>query len=146
MSAKRSVVAGRVAQLPQARCRRPGEGVPAKHEVAELARNQAGEQLVGDGEASAASCLTAWVTTTGDPRTDMTVSGAKCDPGMRASGTFKVTDFTPTPVPSPAIETAVPVGVPGSGTGELVGITGVGGIAVDPDGTHRIWFDYDLGQ
>ncbi|TDC21429.1 DUF3224 domain-containing protein [Streptomyces sp. 8K308] len=135
---------------------------------------------------------------------------------MRASGTFKVADFTPAPVPSPAIETAVPVGlatmnkqyegevvgrsatlftaafdqstgtgtyvamesfegelqgqsgafnfahsattlgegrqsdffiiVPGSGTGELVGITGAGGIAVDPDGTHRIWFDYDLGQ
>jgi hypothetical protein len=35
--------------------------------------------------------------------------------------------------------------VPGSGTGELAGITGSGGIAVDADGTHRIWFDYDLG-
>ncbi|MFF7445897.1 MULTISPECIES: DUF3224 domain-containing protein [unclassified Streptomyces] len=135
---------------------------------------------------------------------------------MRASGTFKVADFTPTQVPGPAIETAVPVGlatmnkqyegevvgrsatlftaafdqstgtgsyvamesfegalhgrsgafnfahsattlgegrqgdffiiVPGSGTAELVGITGAGGIAVDEDGTHRIWFDYDLGQ
>ncbi len=30
---------------------------------------------------------------------------------MRASGTFKVVDFTPAPVPSPAIETAVSVGV-----------------------------------
>ncbi|MFE4335272.1 DUF3224 domain-containing protein [Streptomyces sp. NPDC056831] len=135
---------------------------------------------------------------------------------MRASGTFKVAGFTPVPVPGPAIETAVPVGlatmdkqyegevvgrsatlftaafdqstgtgtyvamesfegalhgrsgafnfahsatasgegrqdeffviVPGSGTGELVGITGAGGIAVDQDGTHRIWFDYGLGQ
>ncbi|WP_443065640.1 DUF3224 domain-containing protein [Streptomyces sp. NBC_00557] len=37
--------------------------------------------------------------------------------------------------------------VPGSGTGELAGIIGAGGIAVDQDGTHhRIWFDYDLGQ
>ncbi|WP_324615422.1 DUF3224 domain-containing protein [Streptomyces sp. NRRL S-920] len=36
--------------------------------------------------------------------------------------------------------------VPGSGTGELAGITGTGGIAIDPDGTHRIWFDYDLDQ
>ncbi|WP_035844830.1 DUF3224 domain-containing protein [Kitasatospora azatica] len=35
--------------------------------------------------------------------------------------------------------------VPASGTGELAGITGTGGIAVDADGTHRIWFDYDLG-
>lgn len=35
--------------------------------------------------------------------------------------------------------------VPGSGTGELAGITGSGGLAVDPDGTHRIWFDYELG-
>jgi hypothetical protein len=136
---------------------------------------------------------------------------------MRASGTFKVVDFTPAPVPSPKIETAVSVGVavmdkqfegevagraatlftsafdqptntgtyiamesfegtlhgrtgtfnfahsatmsggtrqgeffvvivPGSGTGELAGITGTGGIAIDPDGTHRIWLDYDLDQ
>ncbi|MDF4252514.1 DUF3224 domain-containing protein [Streptomyces sp. WMMB303] len=36
--------------------------------------------------------------------------------------------------------------VPGSGTGELAGITGTGGIAIDPDGTHRIWFEYHLGQ
>lgn len=35
--------------------------------------------------------------------------------------------------------------VPTSGTAELTGITGTGGLAVDEDGTHRIWFDYDLG-
>lgn len=35
--------------------------------------------------------------------------------------------------------------VPHSGTGALAGITGSGGIAVDVDGTHRIWFDYELG-
>ncbi len=145
------------------------------------------------------------------------VGGGQYAPGMRVSGTFKVVDFTPASVPSPAIETAVPVGVatmdkrfegevagraatlftsafdqsantgtyvamesfegtlhgqagafnfahsatmvagdrqgdffviivPGSGTGELAGITGTGGIAIDADGTHRIWFDYDLGQ
>ena len=34
--------------------------------------------------------------------------------------------------------------VPGSGTGELAGITGGGGIEIDEDGTHRIWFDYEL--
>jgi Protein of unknown function (DUF3224) len=34
--------------------------------------------------------------------------------------------------------------VPGSGTGGLAGITGAGGMAVEPDGTHRIWFDYEL--
>jgi hypothetical protein len=34
--------------------------------------------------------------------------------------------------------------VPGSGTGDLAGITGSGGLTVDPDGTHRVWFDYDL--
>ncbi|WP_329303736.1 DUF3224 domain-containing protein [Streptomyces sp. NBC_00659] len=135
---------------------------------------------------------------------------------MRASGTFTVVDFTPAPVPSPAIETALPVGVatmekhyegevagrsatlftaafdqsngvgtyvamesfegtlhgqagafnfahsattlgdgreseffvvvPTSGTGALAGITGTGGVAVDTDGTHRIWFDYELGH
>jgi hypothetical protein len=34
--------------------------------------------------------------------------------------------------------------VPASGTGELAGISGAGGMAVDADGTHRIWFDYEL--
>jgi hypothetical protein len=34
--------------------------------------------------------------------------------------------------------------VPASGTGELAGITGTGGLAIDEDGTHRIWFDYEL--
>jgi uncharacterized protein DUF3224 len=133
---------------------------------------------------------------------------------MRASGTFKVTDFSAAPVPSPAIETALPVGVatmakeyagevagrsatvftsafdqaagvgtyvamesfagalhdregafnfahtattlgetreseffvivPSSGTGALAGITGTGGLAIDADGTHRIWLDYEL--
>jgi peptidoglycan/LPS O-acetylase OafA/YrhL len=35
--------------------------------------------------------------------------------------------------------------VPSSGTGELVGVSGAGGMAIDADGTHRIWFDYELG-
>ncbi|MEV6139964.1 DUF3224 domain-containing protein [Nocardia sp. NPDC051990] len=34
--------------------------------------------------------------------------------------------------------------VPTSGTGALVGITGTGGLSVDADGVHRIWFDYEL--
>ena len=34
--------------------------------------------------------------------------------------------------------------VSGSGTGALAGINGAGGMAVDADGTHRIWFDYEL--
>lgn len=35
--------------------------------------------------------------------------------------------------------------VPGSGTGDLAGITGGGGIRIDEDGTHRIWFEYQIG-
>ncbi|MER7822330.1 uncharacterized protein DUF3224 [Streptomyces sp. CG 926] len=35
--------------------------------------------------------------------------------------------------------------VPSSGIGALAGISGAGGMAVDADGTHRIWFDYQLG-
>ena len=35
--------------------------------------------------------------------------------------------------------------VPASGTGALSGISGTGGLAVDADGTHRIWFDYEIG-
>lgn len=34
--------------------------------------------------------------------------------------------------------------VPTSGTGELAGITGTGGLTVDTDGVHHIWFDYEL--
>lgn len=34
--------------------------------------------------------------------------------------------------------------VPGSGTGELAGITGTGGIEIDADGTHRVWFEYEV--
>jgi len=34
--------------------------------------------------------------------------------------------------------------VPASGTGDLSGISGSGGLDVDEDGTHRIWFDYEL--
>lgn len=34
--------------------------------------------------------------------------------------------------------------VPSSGTGELAGITGRGGLTIDADGTHRTWLDYDL--
>ena len=34
--------------------------------------------------------------------------------------------------------------VPASGTGALAGITGSGGMAIDDDGTHRIWFDYEV--
>jgi hypothetical protein len=33
--------------------------------------------------------------------------------------------------------------VPGSGTGDLAGLAGAGGLTVDPDGTHRVWFDYE---
>ena len=36
--------------------------------------------------------------------------------------------------------------VPGSGTGGLAGITGTGGLRVDDDGTHRVWFDYTLPE
>ncbi|MFD7866701.1 DUF3224 domain-containing protein [Streptomyces sp. NPDC059783] len=34
--------------------------------------------------------------------------------------------------------------VPSSGTAALAGISGGGGIAVDEDGTHRIWFDVEF--
>jgi hypothetical protein len=35
--------------------------------------------------------------------------------------------------------------VPSSGTGQLAGISGTGGLSVDPDGTHGIWLDYEIG-
>ncbi|MFF5338633.1 DUF3224 domain-containing protein [Streptomyces sp. NPDC013181] len=34
--------------------------------------------------------------------------------------------------------------VASSGTAALAGISGGGGLAVDEDGTHRIWFDFEL--
>jgi hypothetical protein len=36
--------------------------------------------------------------------------------------------------------------VPSSGTGELAGIVGSGGLTIDADGTHRMWFDYEITQ
>jgi hypothetical protein len=34
--------------------------------------------------------------------------------------------------------------VPNSGTGDLAGITGTGGLTVTADGTHQIWLDYTV--
>jgi Protein of unknown function (DUF3224) len=34
--------------------------------------------------------------------------------------------------------------VPSSGTSDFEGITGTGGMSVAEDGTHRIWFDYEV--
>ncbi len=34
--------------------------------------------------------------------------------------------------------------VPFSGTGELAGIRGSGGLQVDADGRHQMWFEYEL--
>ena len=33
---------------------------------------------------------------------------------------------------------------PGSGSGDLAGITGTGSMRIDDDGTHRVLLDYDL--
>lgn len=35
--------------------------------------------------------------------------------------------------------------IPSSGTGDLDGIRGTGGLSVDADGTHRCWLDYEIG-
>ena len=35
--------------------------------------------------------------------------------------------------------------VPASATGQLAGLAGTGGLEIDPDGTHRIWLEYQLG-
>ncbi|MFI5801275.1 DUF3224 domain-containing protein [Streptomyces sp. NPDC051561] len=65
---------------------------------------------------------------------------------MRASGTFTVAEFTPAPVPSPPIETAVSVGVSTMEKKYEGEVAGTGGMKVDTDGTHRIWFNYELAQ
>ena len=36
--------------------------------------------------------------------------------------------------------------VPKSGTDELAGISGSGAVAIDADGTHRIWLDYEFDR
>jgi hypothetical protein len=36
--------------------------------------------------------------------------------------------------------------VPSSGTGQLAGISGTGGLVIDPDGTHRIWLEYEVAR
>jgi hypothetical protein len=35
--------------------------------------------------------------------------------------------------------------VPSSGTGQLAGISGTGGLVIDAGGTHHIWLDYEVG-
>lgn len=35
--------------------------------------------------------------------------------------------------------------VDASGTGELTGISGIGGITIKPDGTHILWLDFEIG-
>jgi hypothetical protein len=34
--------------------------------------------------------------------------------------------------------------VPNTGVGDLTNIMGGGGLAIEADGTHRVWFDYQL--
>jgi hypothetical protein len=34
--------------------------------------------------------------------------------------------------------------VPASGTGDLAGISGAGGLEIDADGTHRVWLEYEV--
>ena len=148
----------------------------------------------------------------------MAVAGSpsRYDRAVRASGTFTVASFVPTPVaPDPDFKTAVDVGVatmlkhyegeiqgrsatvftsaydqkagvgtyvamesfegsiagrsgsfnfahsatthgenreaeyfvivPTSGTGELEGIRGTGGLSIDAEGTHHFWLEYELG-
>jgi hypothetical protein len=36
--------------------------------------------------------------------------------------------------------------VPKSGTNELAGMSGSGGVEIDADGTHRIWLDYEFDR
>jgi hypothetical protein len=36
--------------------------------------------------------------------------------------------------------------VASSGTGQLAGISGTGGMTIDPDGTHRIWLEYEVAR
>jgi hypothetical protein len=36
--------------------------------------------------------------------------------------------------------------VPSSGAGQLAGISGTGGLVIDPDGTHRIWLEYEVAR
>lgn len=59
-----------------------------------------------------------------------------------ASGTFNFTHAATTHGADRAAEHFVIV--PSSGTGELAGIEGTGGLSIDEDGTHRIWFDYEV--
>ncbi|MFB7595373.1 DUF3224 domain-containing protein [Streptomyces sp. NPDC056160] len=62
--------------------------------------------------------------------------------GRRATGAFDFVHSATTTGSDRSAEffTVVPAG----GRDELSGIRGRGGLAVDADGTHRIWFDYEL--
>ena len=60
------------------------------------------------------------------------------------SGAFAFAHTATTDGTSPERLAELVVIVPGSGTGDLAGITGQGRIVVEDDGTHVIEFDYQL--
>ncbi|WP_040732298.1 DUF3224 domain-containing protein [Nocardia tenerifensis] len=59
------------------------------------------------------------------------------------AGTFNFTHSATTSGSDRTAESFVIV--PASGTGDLAGIAGTGGLSVDEAGGHHIWFDYELG-
>ncbi len=61
------------------------------------------------------------------------------------SGTFNFTHTASTGGENQRYDESFVI-VPSSGTGALRGIVGSGGMSVDSDGTHRIWFDYELSH
>jgi hypothetical protein len=60
----------------------------------------------------------------------------------RASGAFSFAHSATTSGPHSSAKFFTIV--PASGTGELAGIRGSGELVIDSDGTHKIWFDYEL--
>jgi hypothetical protein len=61
------------------------------------------------------------------------------------SGAFNLVHSATTDGVSPHRLSEFMLIVPGSGTGELVGLTGTGTMRVDEDGTHHLDLDYELG-
>jgi hypothetical protein len=60
------------------------------------------------------------------------------------SGTFAFAHSATTDAVSPGRLHELVVIAPGSGTGELAGLTGTGSITIDADDTHRLVLDYAL--
>jgi len=112
---------------------------PIEHDGLQIARVQVRKRLTGDLPGTSVVELVSLLVQ-GAPtayvaleRVDGTLAGK--------TGSFVFRHVTAVTSEEPPVVLRV---IPGSGTGQLAGITGEGTIEIDDDGTHTLTLDYEL--